>query len=155
MVDVMLHAIEDKLGILQVSRRKLATFPLPGFNMLLWRIFDFLEGWSVVLLECVGVQIIWRLREWGIGAVLEAFEKLSLSAGFICIVFPLVQHAFHVEPVVEIPHLIQESPRSALLQFLLDLFGDVVQFCILIFANDMCLPMGMRSAVLLVLIAHL
>ena len=68
--------------------------------------------------------------------------------------FPLIQHALHMEPVVETPHLVQKTPCLAPLQFVLHLFGNVVQCSVLILANDMCLAVGVWSAVLLVLVAH-
>ena len=85
---------------------------------------------------------------------MEAFEKFSLSAGFIFSVLPLIEHALHMEPVVESPHLVQKTPRLAPLQLLLHFFRDVLQCCVLILADDMCLAVGVWSAVLLVLVPH-
>ena len=66
-----------------------------------------------------------------------------------------VKDALHMEPIVEIAHLVQESPSLALLQFLLYLLGNVVKRGELVLTHDVQLTMGMRRPKLLIFIAYL
>ena len=58
-----------------------------------------------------------------------------------------------MKPILIRPHLIQKRTSFALLQFLLDLGGNVLQRGELVQTHDMNLTMRVRSAVLLVLVA--